>query len=113
MVPQPGQPPAPIYLTGGYKGAPYGLSIVVPLHVGPFTLQTQVVRAKIEVNPITTQLTVTTDPLPTIIDGIPADLRAINAVIDKPGFMFNPTGCEPWSFSGTATSDQGAHSTDQ
>ena len=108
VVPQPGQPPAPIYLTGGYKGAPYGLSIVVPLHVGPFTLQTQVVRARIEVNPITTQLTVTTDPLPTIIDGVPADLRAINAVIDRPGFMFNPTGCEPSSFSGTATSDQGA-----
>ena len=108
VVPQPGQAPAPIYLTGGYKGAPYGLSIVVPLHVGPFTLQTQVVRAKIEVNPITTQLTVTTDPLPTIIDGIPADLRAINAVIDRPGFMFNPTGCEPSSFSGTATSAQGA-----
>ena len=104
VVPQPGQPPAPIYLTGGYKGAPYGLSIVVPLHVGPFTLQTQVVRAKIEVDPLTTQLTVTTDPLPTIIDGIPADLRAINAVIDRPGFMFNPTGCEPSSFSGTATS---------
>ena len=108
VVPQPGQAPAPIYLTGGYKGAPYGLSIVVPLHVGPFTLQTQIVRAKIEVNPITTQLTVTTDLLPTIIDGIPADLRAIDAVIDKPGFMFNPTGCEPSSFSGTATSEQGA-----
>ena len=107
VVPQPGQAPAPIYLTSGYKGAPYGLSIVVPLHVGPFTLQTQIVRAKIEVNPLTTQLTITTDPLPTIIDGIPADLRAINAVIDKPGFMFNPTGCEPSSFSGTATSEQG------
>ena len=65
-------------------------------------------RAKIEVDPITTQLTITTDPLPTIIDGIPADLRAINAVIDKPGFMFNPTGCEPGSFSGTATSTEGA-----
>jgi hypothetical protein len=108
VVPQPGQPPAPIYLTEGYKGAPYGLSIVVPLHVGPFTLATQVVRAKIEVDPLTTQLTVTTDTLPQIIDGIPADLRAINAVIDKPGFMFNPTGCEPSSFSGTATSAQGA-----
>ena len=108
VVPQPGQPPAPIYLTGGYKGAPYGLSIVVPLHVGPFTLATQIVRARIEVDPLTTQLTVTTDPLPTIIDGIPADLRAINAVIDKPGFMFNPTGCEPGAFSGTATGTEGS-----
>ncbi|HEY1687455.1 MAG TPA: hypothetical protein VGF95_01170 [Solirubrobacteraceae bacterium] len=108
VVPEPGQSPAPIYLTAGYEGAPYGLSIVVPLHVGPFTLATQIVRAKIEVNPITTELTITTDPLPSIIDGIPADLRAIDAVIDRPEFMFNPTGCEPMSFSGTATSTEGA-----
>jgi hypothetical protein len=108
VVPEPGQSAAPIYLTQGYKGAPYGLSIVVPLHVGPFTLATQIVRAKIEVDPLTTQLTITTDALPTIIDGIPADLRAINAVIDRPGFMFNPTGCEPGAFSGTATSTEGA-----
>jgi hypothetical protein len=108
VVPQPGQPPAPIYLTGPYKGAPYGLSIVVPLVVGPFTLQTQVVRGRIEVDRHTARLTVTTDPLPTIIDGIPADLRAINAVIDRPGFMFNPTNCTPQAFTGTATSTEGA-----
>ena len=108
VVPQPGQPPAPIYLTEGYKGAPYGLSIVVPLHVGPFVLPTQIVRAKIEVDPRTTELTVTTDELPHIITGVPADLRVINAVIDKPGFMFNPTGCEPGSFSGTAYGTEGS-----
>jgi uncharacterized repeat protein (TIGR01451 family) len=108
VVPQPGKPPAPIYLTGSYKGAPFGLSIVVPLEVGPFVLQTQVVRAKIEIDPHTSQLTVTTDPLPSIIDGIPSDLRTINAVIDRPEFMLNPTNCSPLSFSGTATSTEGA-----
>jgi hypothetical protein len=107
VVPQPGQPPAPIYLTGGYDGAPYGLSIVVPLVVGPFTLQTQVVRARIAVDPHTAQLTIMTNPLPSIIDGIPTDLRTINAVIDRPGFMFNPTNCSPQSFAGTATSTEG------
>jgi uncharacterized repeat protein (TIGR01451 family) len=108
VVPQPGKPPAPIYLTGGYGGAPYGLSIVVPLEVGPFTLQTQIVRAKIEVDPHTAELTVTTDPFPTIINGVPADLRDINAVIDRPGFMFNPTDCSPMAFGGTAFSTEGA-----
>jgi hypothetical protein len=107
VVPQPGQPPAAIYLTGPYGGAPFGLSIVVPIVVGPFTLQTQVVRAKIEVDPYTAQITVTTDPLPQIIDGVPTDLRTINAVIDREGFMFNPTNCSPQSFSGAATSAQG------
>jgi hypothetical protein len=108
VVPQPGQPPAAIYLTGPYKGAPYGLSIVVPVVVGPFTLQTQIVRAKIEVDSLTAQITVTTDPLPQVIDGVPTDLRTVNAVIDRPGFMFNPTNCSPMSFSGTAFSAQGA-----
>ncbi len=108
VIPQPGQSPAPIYLTEGYKGGAYGLSIVVPLHVGPFTLPTQRVRARIEVDPLTAQLTITTDPLPQVVAGVPTDLRSIDAVIDKPGFMFNPTGCEPQSFSGTAFGIEGA-----
>ncbi len=107
FIPQAGQPPAPIYLTGPYKGAPFGLSIVVPIVAGPFTLETQVVRARIEIDPHTAQITVVTDPLPTIIDGIPADLRSINAVIDRSGFMFNPTHCASMAFSGTATSTTG------
>ena len=108
VIPQPGEPSAPIYLTGSYERAPYGLSIVVPVVVGPFTLDTQIVRARIEVDPLTSQLTVTTDPLPQVVDGVPTDLRTINAVIDRPGFMFNPTSCAPMSFSGTAFSAQGA-----
>ena len=102
VVPQPAQPAAPIYLTGPYKGAPFGLSIVVPVVVGPFTLETQVVRARIEVDPLTAQITVTTDPFPQMIDGVPTDLRTVDAVIDRPGFMFNPTDCAPMSFAGTA-----------
>ena len=107
-IPQASAPPAPIYLTGPYKGAPFGLSIVVPLIAGPFNLGTEIVRATITVDPHTSQITVTTDPLPQVVKGIPADLRSINAVIDRPGFMFNPTDCNPMSFSGVATSNEGA-----
>ena len=102
VVPEPGQEPAPIYLTESYDGAPFGLAIVVPLHVGPFTLPTQRVRAKIEVNPYTSALTVTTDPLPQEVAGVPTDLREIDAVIERPEFMVNPTNCDPQEFSGTA-----------
>jgi hypothetical protein len=102
VVPEPGRPPAPIFLTGPYKGAPFGLSIVTPVLAGPFNLGTIVTRAKIEVDPTTAQITVTTDPLPQVIDGVPTDLRLIDSVIDRPGFMFNPTNCNPSSFSGTA-----------
>lgn len=108
-IPQAGQAPAPIYLTGSYKGAPFGLSIVVPVIAGPFNLGTVVVRAAISVDPRTSRLTISTDPLPQILDGIPTDLRQINTVIDRPGFMFNPTDCVPMEFSGTAQSAQGAN----
>jgi hypothetical protein len=112
-IPQQNAPPTPIYLTGPYEGAPFGLSIVTPVVAGPFDLGTNVVRARVEVDPLTAQITVTTDAsgphsIPTILDGIPTDIRSINAVIDRPGFMFNPTNCSPQEFSGTAYSDEGA-----
>jgi hypothetical protein len=102
VVPEPGQPPAPIYLTESYGGAPFGLAIVVPLHVGPFVLPTQRVRARIDVDPHTSALTVTTDPLPQVVAGVPTDLREIDAVIERPEFMVNPTNCDPQAFSGIA-----------
>jgi hypothetical protein len=108
VIPQPGEPEAPIYLTGPYQGAPFGLSIVTPVIAGPFNLGTIITRAKIEVDPKTAQITVTTDGLPQIVKGVPTDLRVVDAVIDRPGFMFNPTNCDPQSFSGTAVGSEGA-----
>ncbi len=102
VIPQPGNPESPIYLTGPYDGAPFGLSIVTHVIAGPFNLGNVITRAKIEVDPLTAQITVTTEPLPQIIDGVPTDLRLVDAVIDRPGFMVNPTDCDPSSFSGTA-----------
>ncbi len=75
---------------------------MVPLHVGPFVLPTQRVRARIEVNPTTSALTITTNPLPQEVAGVPTDLREIDAVIERPEFMVNPTNCNPSEFSGTA-----------
>ncbi|MGA2162843.1 MAG: hypothetical protein ABSH36_00060 [Solirubrobacteraceae bacterium] len=102
VIPQPGEPESPIYLTGPYEGAPFGLSIVTHVIAGPFNLGTIITRAKIEIDPLTAQIIVTTAPLPQLVDGVPTDLRLINSVIDKQGFMFNPTNCEPSAFSGTA-----------
>jgi hypothetical protein len=107
-IPEAGQPPAPIYLTGPYRGAPFGLSIVVPVIAGPFNLGTVVVRAAISIDAHTGQIVVTTDALPQVLAGVPTDLRQINAVIDRGGFMINPTNCSPMAFSGTAQSAQGA-----
>ena len=103
VIPQPGEPESPIYLTGGYGGAPFGLTIVTHVLAGPFNLGTIVTRARIEIDPHTAQITVTTDPLPQVVAGVPTDLRLVDAVIDRSGFMFNPTNCTPSSFSGTAS----------
>ncbi|HEY7829107.1 MAG TPA: hypothetical protein VIC06_00900 [Solirubrobacteraceae bacterium] len=97
-----------VFLTGPYKGAPFGLSVVVPAVAGPFNLGNVVVRAAISVDPHTAQITVTSDPLPTILQGIPLDVRTVNVTIDRQGFTFNPTSCEPLSVGGTLTSTQGA-----
>ena len=88
-----------MFLTEGYKGAPFGLSIVVPAKAGPFTLTgtngagSVVVRAAINIDPHTAALTITSDPLPTALDGIPLQLKVVNVTIDRPGFTFNPTSC--------------------
>lgn len=97
-----------VFLTGPYKGAPFGLSIVVPAVVGPFNLGTVVVRAAISVDPHTTALTVTSDALPSILQGIPLAIRTVNVTVDRPGFIFNPTDCEALGVSGTIASAQGA-----
>jgi uncharacterized repeat protein (TIGR01451 family) len=97
-----------LYLTGPYKGAPFGLSIVVPTIAGPFNLGNVVVRAQINVDPHTTALTVTSDSLPQVIDGIPLRLRTANVTVDRPGFIFNPTNCAQQQITATISGAQGA-----
>jgi hypothetical protein len=97
-----------VFLTGPYKGAPFGLSIVVPAAVGPFNLGNVVTRAAISVDPHTSQITVTSDPLPTILQGIPLQIRTVNVTVDREGFIFNPTNCEPLTVGGVLSSTQGA-----
>jgi hypothetical protein len=97
-----------LYITGPYEGAPFGLSIVVPTIAGPFNLGNVVVRAKIDIDPVTTALTVTSDPLPQILDGIPLRLRTANVTVERPGFIFNPTSCAQQHIEATITGARGA-----
>jgi hypothetical protein len=107
-VPISGQGPDPVYLTEGYKGAPFGLTFVIPAIAGPFNLGTVVVRAAVDVDPTTGQLTVTSDPLPQILDGIPLDTRSVSIDVNREDFIFNPTNCTPTIIKGTLSSTSGA-----
>jgi hypothetical protein len=104
-----------VYITGPYKGAPFGLSIVNPAKAGPFDLGDVVVRAKLEINEETAAITVTTDnegpyKIPTIIDGIPLEIKHVNVDINRPGFTFNATNCSPLEITGSLTSTEGSSS---
>ena len=102
-----------VYLTGPYGASPFGLSIVVHLDVGPFHLGVKVVRARIAIDPATSQLTVTTDEtgpfaVPQIVFGVPVRLKRVTVNIDRPGFMFNPTNCAAFQITAAVSGAQDA-----
>jgi hypothetical protein len=107
-LPQPGKAPTAVYLAGPYKGDPYSLVVKTPAQAGPFDLGTVVVRAAIHVDPLTAQVSVNSDPLPQILEGVPVSYRTIHVDINRPGFALNPTNCSPMSITGTTASVQGA-----
>jgi hypothetical protein len=97
-----------MYLTGPYKGAPYGLDFVVPAVAGPLDLGTINVRAAGFVDPTSAQVTIKSDPLPSVLDGIPLRIRSLNLTANRSGFIVNPTSCDPESVTAQATSTEGA-----
>ncbi len=106
-----------VFLTEKYKGAPFGLSIVNPAKAGPFDLGKVIVRAKLEVDPHTAAVTVTSDDsgpyaIPPSIDGIPLEIKHVNVTINRAGgFTFNPTNCGHQAIVGTLNSIEGATQT--
>jgi hypothetical protein len=97
------------YLTGPYRGAPYGIAVIVPALAGPFDLGTVVVRQALYIDRNDAHVTDVSDPFPTILQGIPLRIKRISVTLDRPSFTFNPTSCEPKTISATATSIGGAH----
>jgi hypothetical protein len=100
-----------VYLAGPYKGAPISSVVVTPAVAGPFDLGNVVVRAPLYVNPETAQLTAKSDPIPTILQGIPLKVRSISIHVDRPGFILNPTSCEPMKASASIAGGSGATAT--
>jgi hypothetical protein len=96
------------YLAGPYNGAPLSIAVLAPAVAGPFDLGTVLVRNAVDVNPETAQISVASDPFPTVVHGIPLDLRDVRVNLNRPNFTLNPTSCEPRSITSTVTSAQGA-----
>lgn len=96
-----------VFLTGPYKGAPYGLVARVRVLAGPLDLGTVVVRQALFIDSEDTHVTVVSDPLPTILEGIPIRLRTLDVLLDRPGFTVNPTSCGAKAVSGALGSAGG------
>jgi len=86
-----------LYLAGPYKGHPLSVVSVVPAVAGPFDLGTAVVRSALDLDPDTAQVRVIgadSDPIPTILEGIPLQVRELHLFIDRENFTLNATSCE-------------------
>ncbi|HEY5709836.1 MAG TPA: hypothetical protein VIS51_10605 [Solirubrobacterales bacterium] len=113
IVAEAGAGPAPfavggdVYLTGPYGGGPFGLALVLRPAADAFEIAPGVVRASLSNDPSDGHTTVSVDALPQALSGIPLRLRTLGIDIDRPGFMLNPTSCQPASVQATIVSAAG------
>ncbi|MFZ1153630.1 MAG: hypothetical protein WAN93_01860, partial [Solirubrobacteraceae bacterium] len=102
--------PGKIYLAGPFHGAPFSIVSVTSAVVGPFDLGTVVLRFGLTIDPYTARVSVSpssSEPIPTIIDGIVTHVRDIRVYIDRNKFTLNPTSCNALTIGSTLKSDHG------
>jgi hypothetical protein len=97
-----------VYLTGAHGGSTQGLSIVLPVAPGPFELGAVVVRASTQIDSVTGRLNIASDRLPSVVSGVPLNLKALVLQFTHGEFRIAPDGCEPLTVTGTITSLQGS-----
>ncbi|WP_320671111.1 hypothetical protein [Patulibacter defluvii] len=98
----------PVYLTGGYNGGSFGTVNIIRAVAGPYDLGNVVVRQSLRIDPDTAQVSVVSDPLPQIKEGIVLRLRNLQLNVDRQGFMRNPTSCGTGQITTDLTSALGA-----
>jgi hypothetical protein len=95
------------YLAGPYKGAPLSVVSIAPAVAGPFDLGAVVIQSALYLDPTTAQARIVSDPLPTVLHGVPVDLRSVSVRANRPEFSLNPTSCAEKSFGGQTLSTLG------
>ncbi len=94
----------PVYLTNAYKGGSFGMVTVIRVIAGPYDLGTVVVQQSLRIDPETAKVTVVSDPLPQIIEGVPLRLRDVTMHVTRKEFIRNPTSCGSGYIGATLTS---------
>jgi uncharacterized repeat protein (TIGR01451 family) len=113
--------PGEAFLTESLRpGAPFGVSVLTNAeHVGPFDIGKIIANSTIQVDKDTAAATITavetrilesngnttipSTSLPTMIKGVPVQLKQVIVSVDRPNFEFNPTTCAGRSVRGAAT----------
>lgn len=98
----------PVYFTGRYGDAPFGMVVAIRAIAGPYDLGTVVVRQRVYVDPDDAHVTVVSDPLPRILEGVPIRLRDVDVTLNRDGFVYNPTSCGEKQVGTTLHSTQNA-----
>jgi hypothetical protein len=97
-----------VFLAGPYKAAPLSLAVIAPAVAGPFDLGNVLVRVPVTLDRATAQVHAVSDPIPTSLEGVPLDLRDLRVLLDRQGFMLNPTDCSEKAVTGTLEGAGGA-----
>jgi hypothetical protein len=101
--------PGDIYLTKPKRaGDPAGLSVAVPARLGPVDAGTVIVGARLQLRP-DGGLHVTSDAIPSLVEGIPLAIRRLTVRVTREGFMRNPTSCGEKTALGHFDSIGGEH----
>jgi hypothetical protein len=95
------------YLAGPYKGAPLSLAVITPAVAGPFDLGVVLVRVALYIEPETAQVRAISGPIPSILAGIPLDLRSVLLNLNRPQFALNPTSCGATAITALTTAQSG------
>jgi hypothetical protein len=93
-----------IYLAGSYAGNPLSVVVITPAVAGPFDLGNVVLRLALRLNPISARAEIdgsASDPIPTILKGVPLHLRDLRVFADRPNFTLNATNCNPLATQAT------------
>jgi hypothetical protein len=102
-----------LFLTEGYKGGQYGLAVKIRPIAGPFRgameLSPIMVRQAIHVDRKTAQVTAISDPFPLIHHGVPLRVREVTVLVNRGGFMLNPSDCAQKQIDATLVSEQGVN----
>ena len=81
--------------------------MITPAVAGPFDLGDVVTRMALFVDSESTQVRAVSDPMPSILKGIPLEIRSVLLNLDRGQFVLNPTNCGSAPINGVATAVSG------